>query len=146
MYYLCCLSLSKLICVKKEIKASMLIDPKIERTTGRLNKNKRQKQLLKQQLQQQTRTIIPHLIWALTAKFKWLQGTTNKGCWETTHYFANLDREDPFNHITLFCNLCGTLDTDTNDEDIVYLRRFPFSFTGKTKIWLQSHPNQSITS
>nr|KYP46005.1 hypothetical protein KK1_032389 [Cajanus cajan] len=32
------------------------------------------------------------------------------------------------------------------DEEVVYLRLFPFSLTGKAKVWLQSHLNQSLTS
>jgi len=32
------------------------------------------------------------------------------------------------------------------NKESAYLRLFPFSLTGKAKIWLQSQPNQSLTS
>jgi len=64
----------------------------------------------------------------------------------TTNQFSSLEQEDPFNHLVTFYKLCGTLGTNSDDEDVVYLRLFPFSLIGNAKTWLQSHPIQSLTN
>ena len=38
------------------------------------------------------------------------------------------------------------MGTSEEDAEAVYLRAFPFSFTGKAKIWLQSHPNKILST
>jgi len=63
-----------------------------------------------------------------------------------TNQFFCLHQEGPFNHHVTFYEGCATLGTNSNDEDTIYLKLFPFSLTGKAKIWLQSHPSQSFTN
>lgn len=64
----------------------------------------------------------------------------------TTNQFGSLDPEDPFNLLVTFYELCGIVGTNSYDEDVVYLILFSFSLIGKSKTWLQSYPNQSLTS
>lgn len=64
----------------------------------------------------------------------------------TTNQFVGLDQENPFSCLATFYELCGTLGTNSDDEEVVYLKFFSFSLIWKAKIWFQSHPNQSLTS
>jgi len=59
----------------------------------------------------------------------------------TTNQFVGSDNEDPYNHLTTFYELCGTMGILGEDEEAIYLRLFPFSLTVKAKIWLQCQPN-----
>ena len=40
--------------------------------------------------------------------------------------------------------LCSTMGAFDEDVEVVYLRAFSFSLTGKAKTWLQSHPKKSL--
>lgn len=64
----------------------------------------------------------------------------------TTNQFAGLHQEDQSNHLATFYELCETLGTNFNDEEVVYLMLFPISVTRRVKIWLQSHSNQNLTN
>jgi len=64
----------------------------------------------------------------------------------STHQFNGMDHEDPYTHLSTFYELVGTMGFEGNDIEYVYLRLFPFSLAGKAKEWLNSHPNQSISS
>ena len=50
--------------------------------------------------------------------------------------FVGLDNEDPYNHLTTFYELCGTMGISGKGEEVAHLRLFPFSLTGKAKHWL----------
>ncbi|KAK8469592.1 hypothetical protein PHAVU_005G111650 [Phaseolus vulgaris] len=63
--------------------------------------------------------------------------------------FLNListHHEDPYTHLSTFYELVGTMGFEENDIESVYLRLFPFSLAGKSKEWLKSHPNHSLSS
>ena len=64
----------------------------------------------------------------------------------SAHQFASAGNEDPYTHLSTFYELCGTMGIPEGEKEVVYLRLFLFSLTGKAKAWLQSHPNQSLTS
>jgi len=63
----------------------------------------------------------------------------------STHQFTGMDHEDPYTHLSTFYELVGTMGFEENDIESVYLRLFPFSLAGETKLWLKSHPNQSLS-
>ena len=62
------------------------------------------------------------------------------------HPFAVMDHEDPYTHLSTFMELCSTMGASDEDAEVVYLRAFPFSLTGKAKTWLQSHLNKSLNT
>lgn len=59
----------------------------------------------------------------------------------TINQFVGLDQEDHLNHLATLYELCETLGTNYDDGDVIHPKLFPFSLTGKARIWLQSHPN-----
>jgi len=63
-----------------------------------------------------------------------------------SHPFAGMDHEDPYTHLSTFMKLRNTIRASDEDAEAVYLRAFPFSLSGKAKIWLQSHPNKSLNT
>jgi len=57
-----------------------------------------------------------------------------------------MDYEEPHSLLYIFYELCGTFGMIETDEEALLLRVFSFSLIGKAKAWLQSQPNQSLTS
>ena len=55
-----------------------------------------------------------------------------------------LDYEDPYTHLSTFYELTATMGFEERDKEAAYMKLFPFSFAGKAKDWLNSHPNQSL--
>jgi len=45
-----------------------------------------------------------------------------------------MEHEDPYSHLDSFYELVGTMDFQSADIEIVYMRLFPFSLTGKAKL------------
>jgi len=63
-----------------------------------------------------------------------------------SHPFAGIDHEDPYTHLSTFMELCSTMGASDKDAKVVDLRAFPFSLVGKSKTWLQSHPNKTLNT
>lgn len=59
----------------------------------------------------------------------------------SSNQFAGMDNEDPYNHLSTFYELCGTMRVVEENQEVAYLRLFPFSLTRKAKTSLQSQPN-----
>ena len=66
--------------------------------------------------------------------------------WIGSHPFAGMDHEDPYIYLSTFMELCSTMGAFDEDVEVVYLRAFSFSLTGKVKAWLQSHPKKSLNT
>jgi len=49
----------------------------------------------------------------------------------TSHPFAGLDHEDPYQHISVFYALASALGASEAEEEAVFLRLFPHSLIGK---------------
>ena len=63
----------------------------------------------------------------------------------TSHPFAGLDHEDPYQHLTKFYSLAGTLGAPEADEEVVFLRLFPHSLIGKAHEWYLDQIESVIT-
>ncbi|KAF7820643.1 uncharacterized protein G2W53_026098 [Senna tora] len=60
--------------------------------------------------------------------------------------FGGSPIEDPKNHILNFLEICDTFKHNGVSDDAIRLRLFPFSLRDKTKVWLQSLLEGSITT
>ena len=60
--------------------------------------------------------------------------------------FYGLSNEDPNSHISNFLEICETIKINGVSKDAIRLRLFPFSLKDKAKQWLNSLPNNSITT
>ncbi|KAF7821315.1 hypothetical protein G2W53_026770 [Senna tora] len=60
--------------------------------------------------------------------------------------FGGSPIEDPNNHILNFLEICDTFKHNGVSDDAIRLRLFPFSLRDKTKVWLQSLPEGSIST
>lgn len=49
--------------------------------------------------------------------------------------FAGLDHEDPYTYLTKFYDLVGMLGAFEVEEEVIFMRFFPHSLTGKAKDW-----------
>jgi len=63
----------------------------------------------------------------------------------TQHPFSGLDHEDPYQHLTIFYGLAGTLGASAEEEEILFARLFPHSLIGKAKIWYLDQSTQVMT-
>lgn len=55
--------------------------------------------------------------------------------------FAGLDHEDPFQHLTTFYQIAGSLGPSEEEEEPIFSRLFPFSLIGKAKeLYLDQAP------
>ncbi|KAJ0520261.1 putative nucleotidyltransferase, Ribonuclease H [Helianthus annuus] len=60
--------------------------------------------------------------------------------------FHGLEDEDAPGHITRFLRICSTFNLHGVTADAVYLRLFPFSLSGRAATWLDTLPQNSITT
>ena len=60
--------------------------------------------------------------------------------------FTGLDHEDPFQHLTRFYEIAGTLGATEAEEEAVFMRLFPHSLIGKAKDWYLDQPAQVMTN
>ena len=60
--------------------------------------------------------------------------------------FSSVSTDDAAVHINNFVGLCEMQKYKDIDEDLIKLKRFPFSLRGRAKEWLLSFPRNSIDS
>ncbi|KAK8952364.1 hypothetical protein KSP39_PZI003940 [Platanthera zijinensis] len=60
--------------------------------------------------------------------------------------FGGLGHEDANSHLRTFLAICDMFKFNGASEDAIMLRLFPFSLEGRAKDWLDSLPNDSITT
>jgi hypothetical protein len=60
----------------------------------------------------------------------------------TSHPFAGLDHEDPYQHLSVFYAVAGTLGASEAEEEAIFLRLFPHSLIGKVREWWLDQPPQ----
>ena len=60
--------------------------------------------------------------------------------------FEGLQREDPYDHILTFLNVCATFKINGLTDDAIRLRLFRFLIRDKAQLWLVSLRNESITT
>ncbi|XP_052198388.1 uncharacterized protein LOC127805673 [Diospyros lotus] len=65
---------------------------------------------------------------------------------QTSVQFGGFPNDDPNQHLSNFLEICDTFRFNGVSDDAVRLRLFPFSFRDKTKSWLSSLPQGSITT
>ena len=63
----------------------------------------------------------------------------------TDHPFSGLNHEDPYQHLTTFYGLAGTLGASEEEEEVVFSRLFPHSLIGKAKEWYLYQSTQVMT-
>ncbi|KAK1441025.1 hypothetical protein QVD17_06861 [Tagetes erecta] len=60
--------------------------------------------------------------------------------------FHGLEEEDAPGHLSRFVLVCDTFNITNVNGDAVYLRLFPFSLSGRAASWLDTLPQDSITT
>ena len=60
--------------------------------------------------------------------------------------FGGLPMEDPNLHLSVFLEVCNTLQINGASTDAIRLRLFPFSLRDKARAWLHSLPPGSIST
>ncbi|KAI3773452.1 hypothetical protein L1987_47981 [Smallanthus sonchifolius] len=60
--------------------------------------------------------------------------------------FHGLEDEDAPGHLSRFTRICDTFNITGVSKDAIYLRLFPFSFAGRASTWLDTLPDNSITT
>jgi len=61
------------------------------------------------------------------------------------HPFSGLDHEDPYQHLSTFYRLAGTLGADENEEEGEFSRLFPHSLIGQAREWYLDQSTQTMT-
>ena len=65
---------------------------------------------------------------------------------QTSVQFGGFSTDDPNTHITNFLEICDTFKHNGVSDDAIRLRLFPFSLRDKAKSWLNSLPQETITT
>ncbi|KAI3819910.1 hypothetical protein L1987_13763 [Smallanthus sonchifolius] len=60
--------------------------------------------------------------------------------------FHGLEDEDAPGHVSHFARICDTFNITGVSKDAIYLRLFPFSLSGRASTWLDTLPDNSITT
>lgn len=60
--------------------------------------------------------------------------------------FASLDHEYPYTHLTKFYELEGMLGAPEAEEEVDFMRLFPYSLIGKAKHWYLDQPTETMTN
>ncbi|KAI3773726.1 hypothetical protein L1987_48256 [Smallanthus sonchifolius] len=60
--------------------------------------------------------------------------------------FHGLEDEDAPGHVSRFARICDTFNLTGVSKDAIYLRLFPFSLSGRASTWLDTLPDNSITT
>ncbi|KAI3815718.1 hypothetical protein L1987_15397 [Smallanthus sonchifolius] len=60
--------------------------------------------------------------------------------------FHGLEDEDAPGHLSRFARICDTFNITGVSKDAIYLRLFPFSLSGRASTWLDTLPDNSITT
>ncbi|KAI3774223.1 hypothetical protein L1987_48770 [Smallanthus sonchifolius] len=60
--------------------------------------------------------------------------------------FHDLEDEDAPGHVSRFARICDTFNITGVSKDAIYLRLFPFSLYGRASTWLDTLPDNSITT
>jgi len=60
----------------------------------------------------------------------------------TSHPFAGLDHEDPYQHLSVFYGLANSLGASEADEEATFLWLFQHSLNGKAREWYLDQPPQ----
>lgn len=60
--------------------------------------------------------------------------------------FHGLEEEDAPGHLSCFVCICDTFRINGVTEDAIYLLLFPFSLSGRAATWLDTLPQDSITT
>ncbi|XP_076907525.1 uncharacterized protein LOC143564004 [Bidens hawaiensis] len=60
--------------------------------------------------------------------------------------FYGLDDEDAPGHLSRFVRICETFNINNISSDVIHLKLFPFSLSGRAASWFESLPNASIAT
>jgi len=63
-----------------------------------------------------------------------------------SNQFNGLVHENPYTHLATFLKICNTVKIHQVPNEAIRLSLFPFSLAGNAKVWLNSFPENSLTS
>jgi len=70
---------------------------------------------------------------------------TNPAIFDHIKPFSRLDYKNPYNHLSTFYKLIGTMELPCDDEEAIYPILFRFSLTERAETQLQSNPSQNLS-